>query len=112
MSINLFVASTGRWTILPPMPEVLHNIDSAECSYKGCLFICGGLRAGDSVSAAFGCYSPERQTWELLPNMPIPCSHPGFVGLAGHVYVLGGCVSSDDSHDLSTVSRYSITDGK
>lgn len=113
-SIERFDVSDSIWEVLPPMPAALNHVDTTEIAYLGRLFICGGVSDDGLHQSSFGSFCPRLHSWSVLSQMPLACSHPAVVGLAGCVYICGGCggpASHTQDPSLKSFARFSLTSG-
>ncbi|WP_162606332.1 carboxypeptidase regulatory-like domain-containing protein [Jiangella asiatica] len=100
--------AVGSWATLPAMPTgrsapVGEFID-------GKFYVTGGREPGiyeSGISEGTDVYDPAAGTWTTEPGAPIPVTGGGSFVLDGKLYVVGGCLSSEDE-DCGTddVFRY------
>jgi Kelch motif len=56
--------------------------------------VVGGFTPDGASSRRADAYSPARDSWRRLPDLPVGVNHAMAVGAGGHVYVLGGYAGS------------------
>jgi hypothetical protein len=54
------------------------------------IVVAGGLTADGAASPLVHAYDAGRDSWEQLPNLPVPLHHTSLAVLAGDLYVVGG----------------------
>ena len=81
-------ASPGQWTSHAPLP--LPRTEVAAATVGDEIVVVGGFTADGGASARADAYSPTRDAWRRLPDLPVALHHAMAVGAEGRPYVLGG----------------------
>jgi N-acetylneuraminic acid mutarotase len=81
-------AGSAQWEQLAPMPVPRTEVAAARVGAE--IMVFGGFEADGSASRRADAYSPARDTWRRLPDLPIGVHHSTAVGYRGKLYVLGG----------------------
>jgi N-acetylneuraminic acid mutarotase len=88
----LFVpAALGRasaWESRAPMP--LPRTEVAAATVGNEIVVLGGFTSDRGASRRVDAYSPARDRWRRLPDLPVGVHHAMAVGAGGNAYVLGG----------------------
>ena len=92
-----------RWTKRAPLPDQRTNF--ALTSYDRCLYVIGGIRAGN-VSGAVSCYNLGDNTWTTLGDKPTPISYAQAAAIGGRLYVPGG--EQANGMPVATFEMYDI----
>ncbi len=86
------VASAGGtaldWEMRAAMP--LPRTEVAAATVGGEIVVLGGFTSDRGASPRVDAYSPTRNSWRRLPDLPVGVHHAMAVGAGGRVYVLGG----------------------
>ena len=69
-----------------PLPRT----EVSAASVRGEIVVLGGFTADGGASRRVDAYSPARDSWRRLPDLPIGVHHAMAVGAGGKPYVLGG----------------------
>jgi N-acetylneuraminic acid mutarotase len=70
------------------MPDRRSEVAAAVAG--GEIVVTGGFAADGSNSARVDAYSPARDDWRRLPDLPVTVDHAAAVSANGRVYVIGG----------------------
>jgi Kelch motif len=81
-------AATSEWDTNAPLP--LPRTEVAAALVGNEVVVLGGFTSDGGASRRADAYSPARDSWRRLPDLPIGVHHAMAVGAAGKVYVLGG----------------------
>lgn len=81
-------ASSVRWTTRAPLPLARTEVSAAVL--RGEIAVVGGFVADGNNSARVDLYSPGRNTWRRLPDLPVSVDHSTAATLSGRLYVAGG----------------------
>ena len=81
-------AQSGGWQRGPLAPNPRSEVAAALVS--GEIVVVGGFRQVGGNSARVDEFSPVRQTWRRLPDLPIAVDHSTAAGYRGRLYVAGG----------------------
>lgn len=84
-------ASPHDWETRAPMPLARTEVVAATVGKE--IFVLGGLTLDRVASRRVDAYSPARDAWRRLPDLPIGTHHAIAVGVNGRLYVLGGYTS-------------------
>ena len=90
--LGLFVpvalAGAVDWETRAPLP--VPRTEVAAAAFGSEIAVVGGFEADGSASRRADAYSPARDRWRRLPDLPTGVHHAMAVGNRGRVYVLGG----------------------
>jgi len=82
-------ASAQRaWQQAAPLPDPRGEVTAARLG--GEIAVVGGFERGGTNSARVDAYSPARNTWRRLPDLPVTVDHAMSAAADGRFYVLGG----------------------
>jgi len=83
-------ASSGgaAWRDAAPLPMPRTEVVAARAGSE--IVVVGGYRADGSTSARADAYSPGRDRWRRLPDLPLAVNHAAAAGYRGRAYVVGG----------------------
>ena len=81
-------ASPHDWVTRAPMPIPRTEVAAATVGNE--IVVLGGLTIDGGASRRADAYSPARDTWRRLPDIPIGVHHSTAVGAGGRLHVLGG----------------------
>jgi N-acetylneuraminic acid mutarotase len=81
-------ATPSDWDSRAPLP--LPRTEVAAAAAEGEIVVLGGFTIDGGASRRVDAYSPARDTWRRLPDLPIGVHHAMAVGGWSRVYVLGG----------------------
>ena len=76
------------WSTHAPLP--LPRTEVAAAVVRNEIVVVGGFTLDGGASRRADAYSPARDSWRRLPDLPIGVHHAMAVGAQGKVYVLGG----------------------
>ena len=82
------VAASGAWEERAPMP--LSRTEVAAATMGSEIVVLGGFTIDRGASRRVDAYSPIRNSWRRLPDLPVGVHHSMAVGANGKLYVLGG----------------------
>lgn len=85
-------AAPIEWEPRAPMP--LPRTEVAAALVGSEIVVLGGLTLDGGASGRVDAYSPERDRWRRLPDLPIGVHHAMALGVGGRLYVLGGYTAS------------------
>jgi N-acetylneuraminic acid mutarotase len=89
---GLAVASAGatvlEWETHAAMPLPRTEVSAAVVGNE--IMVLGGFTSDRGASARADAYSPARDSWRRLPDLPVGVHHAMAVGTGGRLYVLGG----------------------
>jgi hypothetical protein len=77
-----------QWDAHVPMPLPRTEVSAAVAGSE--IVVLGGFTSDGAASRRADAYSPVRDTWRRLPDLPIGVHHAMAVGAGGRAYVLGG----------------------
>ena len=86
--VPLGVAASSAWETRAPMP--LPRTEVATAAVGSEIVVLGGFTIDHGASTRVDAYSPARNSWRRLPDLPIGVHHSMAVGVGGRTYVLGG----------------------
>ncbi|MCE3287432.1 MAG: Kelch repeat-containing protein [Gaiellaceae bacterium] len=81
-------AAPLQWDARAPMP--LPRTEVAAAAVGNEIVVVGGFTIDGEASQRADAYSPARDTWRRLPDLPSGRHHAMAVGVGGKAYVLGG----------------------
>jgi hypothetical protein len=81
-------AAPFQWSSHAPMPVPRTEVAAAVVGNE--IVVVGGFTADGGASTRADAYSPARNSWRRLPDLPIGVHHAMAAGVAGRAYVLGG----------------------
>lgn len=76
------------WQSAAPVPEPRTEVAATAAGAE--LVVVGGFLADGSSSKRADAYSPQRDRWRRLPDLPLAVNHAMAAAYRGRVYVLGG----------------------
>jgi N-acetylneuraminic acid mutarotase len=82
------LAGSRVWEERAPMP--LPRTEISAATVGGELMVLGGFTIDGGASTRVDAYSPARDRWRRLPDLPVGIHHAMAVGAGGKLYVLGG----------------------
>ena len=85
-------AAPFPWDTRAPMP--LPRTEVAAATVGNEIVVVGGFTIDGRASQRADAYSPARDSWRRLPDLPIGAHHAMAVGVGGKAYVLGGYTSA------------------
>jgi non-specific serine/threonine protein kinase len=75
----------------------LARAEVAAAAAGGELVVVGGFLVDGATSARVDAYSPGRNRWRRLPDLPVAVNHPMAASDGLHVYVVGGYAGAMDA---------------
>jgi hypothetical protein len=84
-------AASFDWDERAAMPIPRTEVSAAAIGME--IVVLGGFTADGGTSRRVDAYSPARDAWRRLPDLPVGVNHAAAVGLRGRPYVLGGYAS-------------------
>lgn len=92
LGVTLAAAAASRaWEARAPMPLPRTEVSAATVGPE--IVVLGGLTFDGGASRRVDAYSPVRDVWRRLPDLPIGVHHAMAAGVSGRLYVLGGYTS-------------------
>jgi N-acetylneuraminic acid mutarotase len=82
------IAASSAWEERAPMPLARTEVAAATVGSE--IVVLGGFTVDRGASTRVDAYSPARNTWRRLPDLPVGVHHAMAVGAGGRAYVLGG----------------------
>jgi N-acetylneuraminic acid mutarotase len=101
-TIEIYHIEDNKWELGKPLQEARQGVQVAAIDGK--LYAIGGAYGQNKnfmLSSAFERYDPESNTWESLPDLPIPILAPGIAVLEGKIFVIGGSTIKNGSQKAS-----------
>jgi len=86
--VPLAAGSTTTWETRAPLPLPRTEVVAATVGSE--IIVVGGLTPERTASTRVDAYSPARDSWRRLPDLPIGVHHSMAAGVGGRLYVLGG----------------------
>ena len=80
--------SPAQWESRAPLPLPRTEVAAARIGSEIAVF--GGFELDGSASNRADAYSPARNSWRRLPDLPVGAHHAMAVGEGGRLYALGG----------------------
>jgi hypothetical protein len=81
-------AASLQWEARAPLPLPRTEVAAAVVGSE--IVVVGGFTSDGGASRRADAYSPARDTWRRLPDLPLGVHHAMAVGAGGRPYVLGG----------------------
>jgi N-acetylneuraminic acid mutarotase len=81
-------AQTGGWRQAAPVPDPRSEV--AATVVNGEIVIVGGFRQVGANSRRVDAFSPKRNRWRRLPDLPLAVDHSTAAAFRGRIYVSGG----------------------
>ena len=81
-------AASPRWRPAAPVPVARTEVAAALFGRE--IAVVGGFLASSRNSTRADAYSPIRNRWRRLPNLPTPVDHAMAAGRGSELYVVGG----------------------
>jgi N-acetylneuraminic acid mutarotase len=86
--VGVSAAAPSQWESHAAMPVPRTEVAAAVVGDE--IVVVGGFTADGGASTRADAYSPARDGWRRLPDLPIGVHHAMAVGAGGRPYVLGG----------------------
>ncbi len=86
--VPLGAAASSAWETRAPMPLPRTEVVAATVGSE--IVVLGGLTLERGASRRVDAYSPARNSWRRLPDLPVGVHHSMAVGVGGRLYMLGG----------------------
>ena len=86
--VTTVTAAVREWESRAPMPLPRTEVVAAPVGSE--IVVLGGLTLERSASRRVDAYSPARDAWRRLPDLPVGVHHAMAVGEGARLYVLGG----------------------
>ena len=90
--VPVALAGAADWETRAPLP--VPRTEVAAAAFGSEIAVVGGFELDRSASRRAHAYSPGRDRWRRLPDLPVGVHHAMAVGSGGRVYVLGGYTSA------------------
>jgi N-acetylneuraminic acid mutarotase len=81
-------AATPGWKNAAPIPLPRSEVAAAAVGSE--IVVVGGFVGRNQSSSRVDAFSPARNRWRRLPNLPVAVNHPMAAAARGRLYVLGG----------------------
>ena len=81
-------AAPSEWEPRAPLHVPRTEVSAAAVGSE--IVVVGGYTSDGASSRRADAYSPVRDTWRRLPDLPVGVNHAMAVGVGGRAYVLGG----------------------
>ncbi|HUF01255.1 MAG TPA: kelch repeat-containing protein [Gaiellaceae bacterium] len=81
-------AASAQWEVRAPMPLPRTEVVAATVGSE--IVVLGGLTVDRKASTRVDAYSPARDRWRRLPDLPVGVHHAMAAADGGRLYVLGG----------------------
>lgn len=81
-------ATTPGWKKAAPIPLPRSEVAAAVVGNE--IVVVGGFLQDGGSSSRVEAYSPARNRWRRLPDLPVAVNHPMAAAARGRLYVLGG----------------------
>jgi Kelch motif len=85
-------AASAEWEERAAMPIPRTEVAAAVLGSE--IVVLGGLTSDGGASQRVDAYSPARDSWRRLPDLPVGVHHSMAVGAGGRLHVLGGYTAS------------------
>jgi N-acetylneuraminic acid mutarotase len=90
--VPVALAASTAWEARAPLPVPRTEVVAAVVGNE--IAVVGGFNLDRSASRRADAYSPARDQWRRLPDLPVGVHHAMAVGQRGRLYVLGGYTSA------------------
>jgi N-acetylneuraminic acid mutarotase len=90
--VPVALAGAADWETRAPLP--VPRTEVAAATFGREIAVVGGFELDGSASRRADAYSPGRDRWRRLPDLPVGVHHAMAAGNRGRVYVLGGYTSA------------------
>jgi N-acetylneuraminic acid mutarotase len=81
-------SATPAWRTAAPIPLPRSEVAAAAVGNE--ILVVGGFLESGGSSSRVDAYSPARNRWRKLPDLPVAVNHPMAAAARGRLYVLGG----------------------
>jgi N-acetylneuraminic acid mutarotase len=88
LAVAVGTAHGAGWSSGAPLPQPRSEVAAAALGNE--IAIVGGFDADGRSSARVDVYSPARDTWHRLPDLPVAVNHAAAAAANGRLYVVGG----------------------
>lgn len=92
LGVAMLAATAGAaptaWDTRAAMPVPRTEVAAARVGSE--IVVVGGFTADGGASSRADAYSPSRDTWRRLPDLPVGVHHAMLVGAGGRPYLIGG----------------------
>ena len=88
LAVAVTLGVAAGWTSGAPLPEPRTEV--AGAALNGEIVVVGGFAASGSNTGRVDAYSPARDAWRRLPDLPVAVDHAAAASFSGRVYVVGG----------------------
>lgn len=85
---TVFAQVAAKWMPRAAMPILRAETGAARVGAK--IYVAAGFQGGLQPSNNLQAYSPGKNTWEQLKNMPVSLHHTAMAAAGGKLYVMGG----------------------
>jgi N-acetylneuraminic acid mutarotase len=86
--VPVAMSASQAWEPRAPMPLPRTEVSAATVGNE--IVVLGGFTIDRGASNRVDAYSPSRNSWRRLPDLPVGVHHSTAVAAGGKVYVLGG----------------------
>lgn len=94
-------AAQPVWRPARPVPVARTEVTAAPFGAE--IAVVGGAQASGENTGRADTYSPARNRWRRLPDLPVTVDHAMSAGAAGRVYVVGGYAPGPTPRDTAFV---------
>ncbi len=101
-TIEIYRIDDNKWELGKPLQEARQGVQVAAVDGK--LYAIGGAYDQNKnfmLSSVFERYDPETNTWESLPDLPVPILAPGVAVIEGKIFIIGGSTIENGSQGAS-----------
>ena len=88
LAVAVGVAHGAGWSSGAPLPQPRSEVAAATLGNE--IAIVGGFDVDGGSSARVDVYSPARDSWRRLPDLPVAVNHAAAAASRGRLYVVGG----------------------
>jgi N-acetylneuraminic acid mutarotase len=87
----LHAQTAAKWMSRASMPILRAETGAARVGDK--IYVAAGFQGGLQPSNNLQAYTPGKNTWEQLKNLPVSLHHTAMASAGGKLYVMGGVVN-------------------
>jgi N-acetylneuraminic acid mutarotase len=101
-TVEIYDIEENKWEKGKSLHEARQGVQVAALGGK--LYAIGGVSVRNEkveLLSTFERYDPESNTWESLPDLPVPILAPGIAVIKGKIFVIGGSAIEGESQVAS-----------
>jgi N-acetylneuraminic acid mutarotase len=101
-TVEIYDIDKNKWEMGKPLHDACQGVQVAAVDGK--LYVIGGVYVRNeevALSSEFMKYDPESDSWESLPDLPVPILAPGIAVIKGKIFVIGGSAIENGAQSAS-----------